>query len=256
VVIKGMQRYRLRTSTCDTADMTHGTIPILFPIRKRRHFAPPHSPDSPDAADSLIFFLIPKRSLIRLGNGAVCRSFAGVMETWRDLFLAPGGARGDVPPPPVARVINSLFALLVLIGIVWISLATLHLDWMSVWNYRVMLWKGWVTTLSVIGAALILSTIMGFILALFQRSFVLPLRYLARFFVEVVRCIPLLALIYLVWYGVEGAFRIGRGSRASAKRRSNRPAPLASLAFRLTGTSSFPRPSAKSCRPWLANSSR
>jgi hypothetical protein len=37
---------------------------------------------------------------------------------WRDLILAPGGARGEVSPPTVARVANSLFALLVLVGIV------------------------------------------------------------------------------------------------------------------------------------------
>jgi polar amino acid transport system permease protein len=136
-----------------------------------------------------------------------------VIETWTDLVLAPGGARGETPPPPVARMVNSLFALLVLIGIVWLSLVSLHLDWMSVWNYRVMLWNGWLTTLSVIGAALVLSTAIGFLLALCQRSFFLPLRYLSRFFVEIVRCIPLLALIYLVWYGVEGVFGIGNEYR-------------------------------------------
>jgi polar amino acid transport system permease protein len=136
-----------------------------------------------------------------------------VIETWRDLILAPGGARGEASPPTIARVLNSLFALLVLIGVVWLSLMSLHLDWMSVWNYRVMLWKGWATTLGVIAAALVLSTIMGFVLALFQRSYFLPVRYLARYFVEVVRCIPLLALIYLLWYGIEGAFAIGNEYR-------------------------------------------
>jgi polar amino acid transport system permease protein len=127
--------------------------------------------------------------------------------------LAPGGARGEAPPPPVARAVNSLFALLLLIGVVWISLASLQLDWGSVWNYRLVLWKGWLTTLEVIGGALVLSTITGFILALFQRSYFLPVRYLARFFVETVRCIPLLALIYLIWYGIEGAAGIGNDYR-------------------------------------------
>src|SRR5258708_2788594 len=51
--MEGMQRYRLRTSPCDTADMTQSTISTLFPIRKKSHFAPLHSPDS---SDSLIFF--------------------------------------------------------------------------------------------------------------------------------------------------------------------------------------------------------
>jgi polar amino acid transport system permease protein len=135
------------------------------------------------------------------------------METWRDLFLAPGGARGDVSPPPVARALNSLFALLMLIGIVWVCLATLHLDWGGVWNFRVDLFKGWVTTLELTGLALVLSTVTGFVFALFQRSYFLPLRYFTRFLIETLRCIPLLALIYLFWYGFEGAFGIGNGYR-------------------------------------------
>ncbi len=128
---------------------------------------------------------------------------------WRDLVLAPAGARGDSPPPKLARVVNSGFALLVLIGLVWVSLASLKLDWLSVWNYRADLLSGWLTTLEVTAIALVSSTATGFVLALGQRSFLLPLRYLARFLIETVRCIPLLALIYLVWYGFEGAFRIG-----------------------------------------------
>jgi polar amino acid transport system permease protein len=135
------------------------------------------------------------------------------MESWRDLVLAPGGARGDASPPPIARAVNSLFALLVLIGIVWISLASLRLDWMSVWNYRATLIKGWAITVGITAAALVLSTITGFVLALGQRTYILPLRYFSRFLIETVRCIPLLALIYLVWYGFEGAFRIGNDYR-------------------------------------------
>jgi hypothetical protein len=77
---------------------------------------------------------VARATRLKLGNALISRSFAVVMETWRDLFLAPGGARGDVSPPPVARALNSLFALLMLIGIVWVCLATLHLDWGGVWN--------------------------------------------------------------------------------------------------------------------------
>jgi polar amino acid transport system permease protein len=150
---------------------------------------------------------------LKLGNRAVPGSFAGVIETWRDLFLAPGGARGDVPTPTLARVLNSLFALLVLIGVVWGCLVSLHPDWGGVWTYRVTLWYGWLTTVGIVSAALILSIIFGFILALGQRSYFLPLRYVARVFVETLRCIPLLAIIYLIWYGFEGALGIGNNWR-------------------------------------------
>lgn len=152
-------------------------------------------------------------AFIRLGNRTLCRSFQSVIESWRDLLLAPGPARGEASPPTLARVLNSLFALLVLISIVWICLATLPLNWSQAWDFRVELAKGWLTTVQVTAAALVLSTIFGFVLALCQRSLFLPLRYFARFLVETLRCIPLLALIYLLWYGFEGAFAIGNEYR-------------------------------------------
>lgn len=135
------------------------------------------------------------------------------METWRDLILAPDGARSEVSPPTVAKALNMFFALLVLIGLVWLSLVSLHFDWVVIWDYRVTLFKGWITTLGVTAAALVLSTLGGFVLALCQRSFVLPMRYFAKVLVEIVRCTPLLVLIYLVWYGLGGAFGIGNDYR-------------------------------------------
>ena len=136
-----------------------------------------------------------------------------MIETWRDLFLAPGGARGDVSPPPLARALNSLFALLVLIGLVWVCLATLPLNWTQAWGDRFDLLKGWLMTVQVTAIALVLSVLLGFLLSLGQRSYFLPLRYFTRFLVEITRCIPLLALIFLVWYGFEGALGIGNQYR-------------------------------------------
>lgn len=136
-----------------------------------------------------------------------------MIESWRDLFLAPGGARGEVSPPTLARVLNSLFALLVLIGVVWICLAALPLNWSQAWDYRESLLKGWFMTVQIVAGSMVLSTLFGFLLALCQRSYFLPLRYLARDLVETLRCIPLLALIYLIWYGFEGAAGVGNSWR-------------------------------------------
>jgi polar amino acid transport system permease protein len=136
-----------------------------------------------------------------------------VIETWRDWFLAPGPARGEAVPAREVRVANGALALLVLITVVWFGLASLHLDWSGPWNYRVMLFKGWLVTLGVTAAALVLSLVGGFLLALAQRSYFLPLRYCARMLVEVVRCTPLLVLILLIWYGFGGVFRIGNDYR-------------------------------------------
>ncbi|MCE0483829.1 MAG: amino acid ABC transporter permease [Methylacidiphilales bacterium] len=140
------------------------------------------------------------------------------METWRDLILAPGGARGETSPPTVAKVLNTFLALFMLIGAVWLSLVKLNYNWNwgSVWDYRESLFRGWMMTLGITAAALVLSTIGGFVLALCQRSFVLPLRYFAKVLVEMVRCTPLLVLIYLIWYGFGGVFGIGNDYRFTA----------------------------------------
>ncbi len=138
------------------------------------------------------------------------------METWwRDLVLAPGAARGEISPPGWAKILNVLFALVLLVGAIWISLLRLDYNWgwASVWAYRGSLFQGWLLTLGLAGAALVLSTIGGFILALGQRSYLLPVRYFAKVLVEVVRCTPLLVLILLVWYGFGGVFQIGNEYR-------------------------------------------
>ena len=138
-----------------------------------------------------------------------------MIETWRDLVLAPGGARGDVPPPSVAKVLNTLLALVILIGAVWLSLLRLNYNWgwAAVWGYREALFLGWVTTLGISCAALVIATVTGFLLALCQRSYVLPLRYFAKTLVEVVRCTPLLVLILVIWYGFGGVFQVGNQYR-------------------------------------------
>ena len=132
---------------------------------------------------------------------------------WRDLILAPGGARGDVSPPTVAKVLNVSLALVFLIVVVWVCLVSLHFQWGVMWDCRVALFAGWLVTIKLTTAALVLSTVGGFVLALGQRSFVLPLRYFSKVLVEIVRCTPLLVLIYLIWYGLGGALGIGNDWR-------------------------------------------
>ncbi len=127
-----------------------------------------------------------------------------MIESWRDLVFAPGGERGDAAPPTAARVLNSLLALALLVGAVTLSLVKLNYNWgwASVWDSRQILFAGWVMTLGISCVALVVSALGGFVLALFQRSFFLPLRYFAKILVEVLRCTPLLVLILVVWYGV------------------------------------------------------
>ena len=149
------------------------------------------------------------------GPGAV-PTLERVIEHWRDLFMAPAGARGELPPPTAAKVLGSLLALLILITVVWVSLAKLSLNWSVVWTYRVSLWDGWLLTLELTAAALILSLIGGFLLALCQRAAFLPLRYFTKILVELVRCTPLLVLVLLIWYGVGDVLHLRNEDRFMA----------------------------------------
>jgi polar amino acid transport system permease protein len=134
---------------------------------------------------------------------------------WSDLVLAPGGARGEVSPPAIAKVLNTFLAILLLIVAVCLCLISLDYswNWKSVWDCRSQLLQGWLITLGVALMSLILSTIGGFMLAICQRSFFLPLRYFAKVLVEIVRGTPLLVLILLIWYGFGGVFHIGNEYR-------------------------------------------
>ena len=64
---------------------------------------------------------------------------------------------------------------------------------------------GWLTTLWISIVALVISTLMGLCAALAQRNRFLPLRYLAKIYVEVVRGTPLLVQILIFFYVVADA---------------------------------------------------
>lgn len=133
----------------------------------------------------------------------------------RDLVLAPGGASGEVQPPSWAKVANVFLALAVLVGAITLCLVFLDMNWVwgAVWARRMQLFNGWLLTLGVSAVSLIVSLLIGFVLALGQRSYFLPLRYFSKVIVEVVRCTPLLVLILVMWYGVGGVFHVPNSAR-------------------------------------------
>ena len=88
-------------------------------------------------------------------------------------------------------------------------------QWSAVAPYSKQFLGGWITTLWLSAAALALSLIFGSIAALASRSPVLPLRYTARLYVELVRGTPLLVQIMIFFYlvgtalGVENRYVVG-----------------------------------------------
>jgi polar amino acid transport system permease protein len=74
--------------------------------------------------------------------------------------------------------------------------------WDAVWKFRGVFWRGWLLTILISFLSLILSTLIGGIVALARRSRILPLRSAALLYVEVIRGTPLLAQILFLFYVV------------------------------------------------------
>lgn len=110
--------------------------------------------------------------------------------------------RSGKPSPAWAKagtVVGLLFIYSLLC--VWSFSGTVK-DWEKVWGYRETFLSGWLTTIGISAAALVLSTVIGALAALARRSSFLPLRYTSVLYVETVRGLPLLVLLLFGYYGV------------------------------------------------------
>lgn len=75
-------------------------------------------------------------------------------------------------------------------------------DFSSVWEYKAVFLNGWITTVWISAASLLLSSFIGLVAALCRRSRFLPLRYLAIIYIEFIRSTPLLVQILFFFYVV------------------------------------------------------
>ena len=116
----------------------------------------------------------------------------------RSAFFADDRA----PASPLARAASFALALGLLSLVCSGALAALsyHWSWGPVWDFRRLFWNGWLTTIGIAALALPLSCLLGLAFALLRRSSFLPLRYVARIYVEITRGTPLLVQIYFYWY--------------------------------------------------------
>ena len=79
-------------------------------------------------------------------------------------------------------------------------------NWEAIWQYRQKFVQGWLMTVALSAASLLLSLIIGLLAALARRSAFLPLRYSAVLYVEIARGTPLLVQILILFYVVANAF--------------------------------------------------
>jgi polar amino acid transport system permease protein len=113
-------------------------------------------------------------------------------------------------PSLLWKAASLLLALAFIAGVFTFAFATVAYkwNWPDVWVYRALFVKGWLVTLAISAVSLVTSSLIGVLFALLRRTPVLPLRYLARIYVETIRGTPLLVQILLFYYFIGTAFHM------------------------------------------------
>lgn len=93
-------------------------------------------------------------------------------------------------------------------------------QWFRLWRYVYLvhegtfypgpLLRGLMTTLQISAWAIAISAILGFVIAMMQASSLITARILARAYIEVVRNIPILVLLFLLYFVVAPIFGVSR----------------------------------------------
>jgi polar amino acid transport system permease protein len=119
-------------------------------------------------------------------------------------------AKDERPIAGGILALNFLFALVALSLLFYYSFQQSLVAWHGevLVKYQTLFWKGWWLTIRLSAAALVGSTLLGFLWAIAGRSSFLPLRALAKIGVELIRGTPLLAQIYIFFYVVANAFHL------------------------------------------------
>jgi polar amino acid transport system permease protein len=77
-----------------------------------------------------------------------------------------------------------------------------NLDFSSVWAYRTLFFHGWLITIGLSLASLLLSLLFGLVAALCARSGMPLLSFISNVYVEIIRGTPLLVQILFLFYAV------------------------------------------------------
>jgi polar amino acid transport system permease protein len=131
------------------------------------------------------------------------------MPSPKALFFEPLG-QSPTSSKRLPMVASSLVACLLIVFVFYFSFhqVTYQWNWGAVYKYRQNLVSGWLVSIFISVAALILSTLIGVLFALVRRSQFLPLRYFGQLYVELVRGTPLLVQILIFFYVVADAFHV------------------------------------------------
>lgn len=116
----------------------------------------------------------------------------------------------DNKPSTLYKVLSSFLVAIFLIAFVWVSiyLIGINLDFTTLYQYRFRLWQGFVMTIFISLASLIISLFIGLVTAFLQNSKILAVSYLCKTYVQIIRGTPLLVQIYFFYYIIGTAWGI------------------------------------------------
>ncbi len=124
------------------------------------------------------------------GRGAWARWF----------FQPPEGSTAALPRRVRAANLAVALGLIALAVFVPVALLDVPWNWAGMWRYREKFITGYELTIGIAFASLALSVLCGLVSALAGRSPFLPLRYVNRVYVDLVRGTPLLVQILFFYY--------------------------------------------------------
>jgi polar amino acid transport system permease protein len=134
---------------------------------------------------------------------------------WRGWLFYPAPGEPETIPRRV-RGLNFALAILLAGLVIYLPFTSLvtSWDWAGVYRYRTKFYQGFLLTIGISLAALVLSTFIGLGSALAGRSSLLLLRYLNKVYIDLIRGTPLLVQILIFYYVTAQAVHIESGNVA------------------------------------------
>jgi len=125
-------------------------------------------------------------------------------------------------PSLVNKAASAFIVAVVMIGFLWFSVTSigLELDFSTLSQYRQRLWEGFLMTVIISLASLIVSLIIGSLTAIGQNARILAISYFCRAYVQIIRGTPLLVQIYFFYYIIGTAWGIDNRYVAGVVRKS------------------------------------
>lgn len=113
-------------------------------------------------------------------------------------------------PSVLKAAASSLLAAVLIVGFFWVSLSRIdyRLDFSFLPDFRIRIWDGFLLTVGVSLASMVLSLIFGALSAAASQSRFLPIRYFSSAYVIFIRGTPLIMQIYLFFYLVGTAWGV------------------------------------------------